>query len=399
MRLFPLLFAMALAILFAGCAQEKTGEEMEKIEAEKPSSAELENASNVMGASQAEQPPCSEGNVIQKDECFVALAKEKSDSGLCKRIYSIDRRDLCYAQFAEADLEACRKIHDAGKRADCLVKNAVRQKDDGICKEIGNDDARAECLRKVVPPCMLILNEDERDLCLALEKNDYTRCKSDFCFEGYAKNRSFAEACARISKPAEKFKCIALVEKSFFACRLSEQEAVRDSCIEEASKELDQQSGCDFATPGSKYANNCYLHFAVKNNDPAICRKILQERDQDWCYSRFASLKANATSCARVIESLNRISCYRNAAIENRMPSLCNGLGNSAWMRDCYAASILYIDAGPVPSDCKSVESNEWKNKCYLRAAIKSNNGTYCSFIEEGAADRRDCEELFPQVK
>ncbi|MEM4633727.1 MAG: hypothetical protein QW275_01080 [Candidatus Anstonellaceae archaeon] len=384
-----------LLFLAFGCAQTEAPAQVEDalgnqvvIEQEKPPAQPLEQPTD--------KNPCQSGNVLQKDECFLALARSKSDPELCKHIYSIDRKDDCYFGFSSSGLQICNRITNAERKSDCITENALMRKDPGMCQIIANNEARAKCLEKVVSPCMRILEEEKRELCLALEKNDYALCKSERCFEGYAKEKGIVEPCTRITTLAEKFKCLALAEKSTAACKLADQEAVRDKCLEEAAKELDDLKACDFATPGSQYANRCYLYFAVKNNEPDLCRKVLQEREKDACYSSFAAQTANSSACSKVIESLNRISCYRNSAIQNRKPSLCNGLENSAWMRDCYAASILYVDAGPVPSDCALVAESSWKDKCYLRAAIKSSNGSYCDYIQ-AVPDKIDCDELFPR--
>ena len=387
---FVLLAFVSLSLLLSfGCAQKNP----EPVVNEPPVVQPPVQVAN--NTTLTPEQPCSAGNIVQKDECFAALAKSRSDQSVCVNIYSVEKLDECYGYFAAEDLEACKKISSPEKRAACLTQNAARQKSEELCNLIDNDELRAACLKQVVPPCMLILDIDQRSLCFALEKNDSTKCSTDTCLAGYAKNRSDVAACARLEGQVDRFECIAVVQKNVASCKLANQAALRDSCAEKASEELNDLQGCDIATPGSDYANRCYLYFAVKQNDSTVCRKPLQEEQRDSCYSDFATKTANATVCLRVIETLNRISCYRHAAIENRMPSLCNGLGNDAWMRDCYAASILYIDAGPVPSDCPEVLTLDWKNKCYLRAAIKSNNGTYCSFIGEGP-DKADCATLFP---
>ena len=98
-----------------------------------------------------------------------------------------------------------------------------------------------------------------------------------------------------------------------------------------------------------------------------------------------------------MINSLVVITCYRNAAIKNKMPSLCNPLAIEANRRDCYAGSILYIEGGPVPSDCASVDSIDWKGKCYYRAALSTYNSTLCGFIDDSSLDKKDCTDLFPK--
>jgi len=342
----------------------------------------------------AQAQPCSSGNVVQKDACFLALAKTEMNPQICQNVYSIEQMDECYSIFAGTDLAICKKITNADRKWECLFANAKREKSDEICKLIENDAKRAECLKVVVPPCMLIMDENARGLCLALEKNDYSLCTSDWCLAEYARVKQTDTPCGGIKLEYYRYACAAIAKDDISICKQAKQTPVQDACIENVSKATNMPSYCGLGTPGTSYTNNCYLYFAVKNNDPTYCRKPAAEEQRDQCYTDFANRTANISVCPKIINSLNRIVCYRIAAIGNRMPSLCNGMGIEFNMRDCYAASILYIDAGPLASDCQNVAIVDWKNKCYLRAAIKANNGTLCSFVGEGP-DKLDCENLF----
>lgn len=385
----PLAIAISIlvfALLFAGCAQPKP-----------PAVNATEQPPVVVPQENESVPseqPCSGGNIVQKDECFTSLARVNRDSSYCRNIYSIEKVDACYAIFANSSLDICKKITDPGTKWGCLLANAKSGKSDAICKLIENDAIRADCLRAVVPACMLIMDEGQRSLCLALEKNDYTLCATDSCFAGYAQNRSDAVACGGIKVESYRYACAAIVKNDVTLCKQAAQAPVQDACIENASIALGSPGDCALATPGSSYANGCYLHFALEYRDPSYCRKPYQEEQRDQCYSDYANMTANISTCPRIINSLNRIVCYRIAAIGNRMPSLCNNMGTASNVRDCYAGSILYVDAGPVPSDCQYVADAGWRDKCYLRAAIKTNNGAYCTFVGEGP-DRQDCNDLF----
>lgn len=361
-----------------------------------------EPAQNVTGPQQnvtppAQVQPCSEGNVVQKDDCFLALAKKEGKTDICKNIYSIEKVDDCYGIFAANDLETCRKVTDAQKRAACITANAKRLKDADTCNLIDNDALRGQCLGQVVSPCMAELDEGKRALCLALEKGDYTKCQSDSCFRAYAENRSDENACGLIKVESARFACVAVVRKDVSACKLASQSPIQDACVEEAAIALGSLDGCAVGTVGSDYVNRCYLYFAVKDSDMNVCKRAAPEEMRDWCYMQFSNETANVSACPRVEEeTINRISCYRQAAIGNRMPSLCNPLAIDSIRRDCYAASILYLQNGPLASDCPKVYSDDWRNKCYLTAAKFSYNGTLCTFISEGP-DRNDCNDLFGQ--
>ena len=175
MKAFSLALAALLAItlVFAfGCTQQNNPPVVEPVQ----------QAVNTTPNATVQEPPtqpCSSGNVVQKDECFYTLAKSKGESSYCQNIYSIGTMDSCYAFFANSSLDTCKKITDAQMRFGCLYANAMGAKSDEICKLIENDALRADCLKNVVPPCMLILDASGRALCLALEKGDAGLCTDD----------------------------------------------------------------------------------------------------------------------------------------------------------------------------------------------------------------------------
>lgn len=350
--------------------------------------------------------PCSAGNIVQKDACFASLAASKSDPEICRNIYSVTIMDSCYAAFAYTNLEICKRVNDAELRSVCLTTNAKSKNSEaseGICNLIDNAEARAACLKQVVPPCRLVLDPDQRALCVAFEKNDYTFCTSDYCFSQYAENRSDSNACNLISSPAEKYACAAVVKKDVGECKNAPVSPVQDYCVELASIRLENVNGCDLATAGSDYRNRCYLYFAVEGRRGSTCNLAEPEfsvgigTSKYWCYEQYAIQAADVSVCPKILESQSRIGCYYTAAKKNRMPSLCNPLGNAAWMKDCYAGSILYVEGGPVPSDCENVQDSTWKDKCYYKSALATANSTLCGFITPGNSDRDSCDSAFGQ--
>jgi hypothetical protein len=339
------------------------------------------------------EKPCSAGNILQKDDCYLALASSRSDPEICKNIYSEATLNACYAQFADSRLEICMRITDGGMRAGCLTANAVREKSEQTCNLVDNPEKREECLRLVLPPCMLISDYSSRLLCLALEKNDYSVCKSDACFFAFAANRSNADACLLINTSADRYACDAVVKKSPALCKEASLVPVQDSCIEKSAYLLGDSGACDLATSGSDYRNRCYAHFAVERRNPVICENAEPESGRDTCYRNYSVVLADTSACAYVKETLNRQGCYYQAAIRNRMPSLCNPFTGQTLREDCYARAI-FIDEGPLPSDCPKLLSEQWIGKCYYVAAKTGNNRAYCDLITTDY-DKRSCLALF----
>ncbi len=392
-----ILLALSVIILFSfGCAQKPS----------EPNVAEPPVAEPPKNNTTASAEPCSTGNIVQKDGCFASLAKSKSDPEICKNVYSVEKLDSCFAYFASNNLGVCKQITDAPMRQACLTENARRinsSESESICNLIDNAEARAACLRQVVPPCRLILDPDQRALCIAFEKNDYTFCTSDTCFARYAENRSDSNACNLINSAAEKYACLAVVKKDAGECKNAALAPVQDYCVEIAAKRLGSVNGCDLASAGSDYRNRCYLYFAVEERRGSTCNRAEPEfsvgigTSKYWCYEQYASRAADVSVCPKILESQSRIGCYYTAAKKNRMPSLCNPLGNAAWMKDCYAGSILYVEGGPLPSDCEKVQDSTWKDKCYYKSALATANSTLCGFITPGTSDKDSCDEAFGQ--
>ncbi|MCX8194654.1 MAG: hypothetical protein N3G22_00895 [Candidatus Micrarchaeota archaeon] len=392
---FAMAAAVFLLILIAGCTEKKpapiVGEEV------------AENASrNGSEKNETALSPCKEGNVLQRDECFYNLARERGDVELCKNIYSVEKIDWCYSLFANKSLEVCRKISNPELRVECLTENARREKSEEICNLIADYDKRLVCLKNVLPECMLLLDLEKRGLCIALEKEDYSYCSSDWCYYEYAKNKSDTSACEKISTPAERHACRAVVKRDFLECKLASFAAVQDYCLELASKRLGDPSGCDLATAGSDYRNRCYLHFAAERKDERFCEKVEPEMavgsgtDRNWCYSEFAKETADVSVCTKIKISLLKAGCYYAAAMANRMPSLCNGLETGSQRTECYANSILHVEEGPVADDCGKVSDTAWKDKCYYRAAIVAYDKEICKFISQASDDARNCYAAFP---
>ncbi len=387
MRAFLFIAVSVVALmLLLGCAQKS-----EPTVNEPPAAPALPPENKTVDAQP--QPPCSSGNVLQKDECFLALAASKSDPQVCKNIYSVDKLDACYFVFANESLEICKKITQTSLREICLAQNARLSKSEEICGLIADMGKRQECLGQILPRCML-LNIEKRPLCYALEKNDYSLCEGNIaCLQEYAKNTTDKNACGAITDEKERYYCLAMLEGSAQTCKQASLPAIRDWCAQKTAIALGNVNGCAVAAEGTDYRNNCYLYFAIKENDSTICKLSAPEERRDDCYVNYSVRTKTVDACPKVVETLNRISCYYRAARENFMPSLCNPLQIEGQRRDCYSMSILN-DNGPVPSDCQSVENLDWKDKCYRNAAYKTYNQTLCGFIRPGS-DKDYCENLF----
>ena len=373
-----------LLLIGAGCTQKQGPAVNEPVvqPVEEP-----QNNSTVVEAA-----PCSTGNLVQKDDCFLALANKSGSVQTCQNIYSVGTLDSCYALFADNDIETCKKITDTTMRDSCLAKNAQAQKSEDVCNLIADMGKRNDCLSGVLPHCMT-LNIEDRALCSALEKKDDSLCDGQACLWAYAVNTSDKTACQKITDEKSRLACEATVDGSVDDCSMATVTAIRDWCVLNVSVGLGSLQSCDAATLGSDYQDSCYLYFAVEGNDSTICKKVNSETDRDDCYTNYSIQTATTDACPKVVTSSNQVGCYYKAAGINRMPSLCNLLQSSSWRTSCYSISITG-DSGPVPSDCTGVSDADWKDQCYRAAAIKAYNQTYCGLIRPGN-NRDDCNSLF----
>ena len=383
----PALLSLSILLLLFGCAQQQP-----PVVQETPSQAGAAQQNSSANATAAQAAPCSTGNVVQKDDCFLALAKGNSDPQACRNIYSVGVLDSCYALFADTNLGICKMISNAGMKDACLAKNAQAQKSSDICNLIVDDGKRQACLAGVLPRCML-LNVEDRPLCMALEKGNYSICDSDPCLEAYAANTSDKGACESIAKENERLYCEAVADRNVQDCSNTNVSFMKDWCAQHAAEALGNQYGCAIATPSGDYSNGCYLDFAVKMNDSSICKSAEPESARDNCYSNYSAQTATVGACANVVASINQVGCYYTAARLNRMPSLCNLLQTASWRTSCYSMSITG-QIGPLPSDCALVSNSDWRDQCYRAAALEMYNQSYCGSIVQNAT-KVSCDSLF----
>ena len=379
------LLSISILLLLYGCTQQQP-----PVVQENPVQGGVQQNSTP-NATVGQAAPCSTGNVVQKDGCFLALAKSESDPQVCRGIYSIDVLDSCYAIFADTNLSICEMISNVGTRDACLAKNAQAQKSSDICGLIADAGAQQACLAGVLPRCML-LNVEDRPLCMALEKGNYSLCDSDSCLEGYAANTSDKSACGAIAKENERLYCEAVADKDVQDCNQGSISVMKDWCAQHAAEALGDQYGCAVATPGSDYSNNCYTDFAVMLNDSSICKNAQPESARDGCYTNYSAQTGTVDACANVVASSSQVGCYYTAARLNRMPSLCNPLQSGSWRTTCYSMTIT--GQTPMPADCELVGNPDWQDQCYRAAALEMQNQTYCGFIVQNST-KSSCDSLF----
>ena len=90
---------------------------------------------------------CKE-DVESSDLCYSEIALRKNEIVICDKISDIDRKEHCYAGFAEyaKDISICtKKIHSTANKDSCFRVVASAKKDPSICERITNKKMRDEC--------------------------------------------------------------------------------------------------------------------------------------------------------------------------------------------------------------------------------------------------------------
>ena len=401
MRNIVIFSLVAFAILLCACImpganpQVNTPVIQEQPANETPVAVPPKNLTNVSQVQVQIDAECLEAqNILQRDQCFSDLASEENDVKICDKIYSISTRDVCLDKFSSTDSSVCEKISDAILRQNCYYSNAIRLNDTNYCTNIGDEELKTQCLKALSPPCSFEKDEFATMLCYALEKKDYTLCRTNQCFYAYAIKTNSTDACNLISgELAMQGACKASVTNNGDYCYNLPQEAIQDYCYEMTAYTKNDSYWCGRAKEGSEYGNRCYLTFAIDNSNPNECASSAPETARDECYLDYADAKNDPSVCPKVINSLNRNKCMITTALQNANPAACNGLPYYD-KRNCY--NLVITGATPIYSadSCASVDDELWQVKCYTTAAQQQKDSSICMKIQD-ASSRAECTGKF----
>ncbi|MFH1094788.1 MAG: hypothetical protein V1728_01060 [Candidatus Micrarchaeota archaeon] len=333
-------------------------------------------------------------NILQRDQCFSDLASSARDVKMCDQIYSIAVRDGCLNRFAAQNERICAQLNDATLKQNCFYAAAMRLNDTQYCTPIGDEARRTECLKALSPPCSFEKDDASTTLCRALNKKDYTLCKSNQCLFNYAIKAGDIGACGIISgESALAGACQAAVKNESNYCGALAQQSIQDYCDELTAYALNDSFWCGRASEGSDYRNRCYLTFAINQSNASFCAPVWPETARDECYIGYANARNDPSVCPKVINSLNRNKCMISTALKNANPAACNGLPYYD-KRNCY--NLVVSGTTPIYSSfsCALVDDSLWQAKCYTAAAQQAMDSTICQKIDDATA-KADCLSKF----
>lgn len=371
---------IGLMVLLSACVQQPQAPSVPSQPITVPQAQENKTVAPAVVPSE----PCTTGSILQKDECFLNLAKSKGSVSYCDSIYSADKRDECIFGFAKSDGKLCDRLFASSYRSDCFLAYARAKGDFQICSKIGNDSARAACLKELSPACSFETDEVAKGRCLAFNKSDYTFCKDTECKIDFAFSSREDGACNLLpeNELAARYACFALARNSTSWCaRAGEKLAVSDYCYQIFALKAKDVGVCDLGSEGSQYRNSCYLTFALNGSNPTLCKNPAPEEARDDCYLNYSVSKNEVAVCENVINSLNRAKCYIYTAKANGNPAACNKL-QFGTLEPCMVQVLSNIGLGS-PDYCKDVADSLWKDKCYVVAAEKFRNQTLCAFVSD----------------
>lgn len=188
-----------------------------------------------------------------------------------------------------------------------------------------------------------------------------------------------------------------------------------------------------------EWEDECYYQFAIKENNPSLCRKIRNQNNKNtclikmgekghglpicdeieiqerkaWCYSTVAKEKQDDSICDKIpdIEHDTKDMCYYGVARAKQdistcdkmksqepkewcymsiMTSNCREIQNQNEKHDCY--DKIFETLNDV-SLCDNIASkdDEQKSRCYCYITKSKNNPSFCEEIKVGSYNEESC--------
>ena len=357
--------AMAIFALFTlGCTApeepipSEEGPKIEVIGADVPE--EQQNDSELMQKALDERDPsyCLKVSPELKEECILPLSNDSFSNCLMLTTYDLKRGCLFHIAYAEDDIAVC----------DLLI---------------GED--REECIKELSPPCSLIVDDNNRSTCVAMEKQNCTYCLDDDCFFDCAIEHGSTEDCDRILSEPKRAACYGVLNYSDTCSGFVESN--RDLCYYKLALGTDNPSYCypidgSYALAPLNY--DCFYHFAVKEENYNFCAGVgLLER---WnCYTNYALYKNDIDACYAIDPraELSWNMCFDNYARAYWKPSACNPITKpTSYRTACFAYTVLNATSLEY-SECIAVIDEAWKDKCFSQMAYLSSNRQICNYVED----------------
>jgi len=256
-------FVLALAILFAGCVEEK---EVLPLENETMQTGINPNITDEIAPKITE--PCADKDAMEKAFCYSDLAIEKNDLSVCSQIVVGNNSqqqqlniDFCIAKFAffKHDVEICEGIETGTLRDACVMDLAMYLEDSSMCEKVTD------------------------------EENKYVNC-----YIAMAENKNDSQICGEIGDANYSAFCSSMILKDPKFC-----DEINDTYL----------------------ADSCYLQAVWDTQKWEQCKKITDEMTHDICLAMIASQLQDESICDNVKIEENFQNCQNEVA----SPSFPNG--------------------------------------------------------------------------
>lgn len=323
------------------------------------------------------------------DDCLLKYALTTTNSSYCNNMSS-ERSDECWQIFSASDFNACLKLKNYEMRKNCIGDAAFSQKNTSLCNLLSEQD-KIFCIEKINPPCLDIVDQAEREVCLALRNNDTEYCSNSKCLLDYAKERNDSKVCDMLKLDSEKSACISILKGTDECFKLSGIYTV-DYCYQLFAQYSHDYSYCK-SIETKLYKFNCYKSAAIDTRNKTYCEK--NDLEYIWdCYTNYSLSTGDISGCL-VIDSTyargSRDGCLNMYANQLGDPTACNYPSTVYIRTNCYANSIMNSQNLSIEK-CFGITNSDWRDKCFTSYAIKSSQKIICSYIENSDEKKR-CED------
>lgn len=138
---------------------------------------------------------------------------------------------------------------------------------------------------------------------------------------------------------------------------------------------------CSGQSLTEKVKDNCYVKYAVENNDESYC-SLLKDKYEDWgggnieagCLKELAVINGNVSYCKKITgryQDLSERDCYTAVAFSKSDPDICKGSNDSDY---CFSwFSMIKKD----PNICNSIKKDDYRKECLWRLETKYYDKNY----------------------
>ncbi len=234
------------------------------------------------------------------------------------------------------------------------TKEIIRSDDEGLFNEMFEN---YEIIQKAISVCQKMEDENQKNLCLALTKNNSSECEGqpsilkEGCYLMYAFLDSDTSIC---EKSLDSGLCLATI--------------------------LKDDSKCEF----SDDVNTCYTSVASSKEDSSICQKIENEIMQNIC---LATINKDIKHCKNIDdESFFEDMCFFSLSMAKNDVSICNEMKLKK-QDNC----IAFVNRDINKINCEDMSTI---NYCSL-IGMETMDDSFCDLIKTGNKTENSFDEYF----